>query len=1048
MNRHRTHRRTALILSTAALLPAAFTAGRCPGGQKADFYTGEKVYKMRPRPDREKHFGHIGVTGIVARVYRGVAVRVERVEDGTPAAGKLKKGQVITGVNGAALAGRNPYVALGEALAAAEATDGKLVFTVREGNSAAARKVAITIPAIGGHADTWPLNCETSRKIVNDAAAYYGGDEAFAKKHLRGRGIGGALACLFLLSTGDDRYLPRVTAYFERFPDDATKIGSHTWNNGYNGIACAEYYLRTGDESVLPIIQHYCDDARDRQHFGCSWTHWGRGVNPGYVAGGLMNPAGAQVLTTLLLAKACGVDVDEKTLLGALRFWYRFAGHGTVPYGDHRPEGGLGSNGKDGMAAAVMQAASRAKGNVAIYDLAKRRFSYSTVTSYPVMVCGHGDNGRGDALWRGIGSVHTLETRPKVFHAVMNRLTWWYVLSRRPGGGFGIAGLERFDDPGSGAGLALAYTAPLKTLQITGAPRSPHAVAFTLPAELWGNTADRAFLAVRHNAAYLKRGDPEPIHRPFYRYGSAYDRPAVDPKEAAQDEMVRNVCHERYMIRAQAAKALRAAGAFDTLENLLRDPDPRVRRAALDGMIDYRYWFSIGRGHIKTGQFTPGMVAAIRKMIADPAETWWVVDGALMALAFAPAKDIGACLPLIMPWTKHDDWWLRESSFTALTGLKNDDALLMKALPTMTAMMVDEYHTQPRQRMAGALRKILKEKKKDSPAGKAILAAFRRAVRESEIKPNRDHRQRAAEGAYNVVTAADVCLRESPETALAVAAAIRDRFEHLDTKQVIQIVGSPGSKPEGRPFGLYTVREKVPPAQRKKLDEVLCEVYLPELQRRMKAASGTDMSLISTVIDLAKIRDPAAGWKPIGTPPPAERTWRFISFDPQREQDKKPCREKKRFRKVALPKGLEKWYEPDFDDSRWNKGRAPIGVGAHKRGRVRFENKSDWGDGEFLLARTTFDLDAVDGDRYRLSILCRQGFHVYLNGHGISRYGWWKDQPYYRPIMLNPGHIKRLKKGRNVLAVYTNVEYRTGDPDRPVGQIDAYIEGLKKEDLE
>ena len=39
--------------------------------------------------------------------------------------------------------------------------------------------------------------------------------------------------------------------------------------------------------------------------------------------------------------KECGVNVDQKTLLGALRYWYRFTGHGTVPYGDHRPEGGL-----------------------------------------------------------------------------------------------------------------------------------------------------------------------------------------------------------------------------------------------------------------------------------------------------------------------------------------------------------------------------------------------------------------------------------------------------------------------------------------------------------------------------------------------------------------------------------------------------------------------------------------------------------------------------------------------------------------------------------
>ena len=54
---------------------------------------------------------------------------------------------------------------------------------------------------------------------------------------------------------------------------------------------------------------------------------------------GPQDPAGAQVLTTLLLGKECGVQVDDDTLLGSLRYFYRFAGRGTVPYGDHRGEG-------------------------------------------------------------------------------------------------------------------------------------------------------------------------------------------------------------------------------------------------------------------------------------------------------------------------------------------------------------------------------------------------------------------------------------------------------------------------------------------------------------------------------------------------------------------------------------------------------------------------------------------------------------------------------------------------------------------------------------
>ena len=88
--------------------------------------------------------------------------------------------------------------------------------------------------------------------------------------------------------------------------------------------------------------------------------------------GGMLNAAGAQLVTTMLLAKECGVNVDENTLVGALRFYYRFAGRGSVAYGDHRPEGWLGSsNGKDGMAAAIMQVACDAKSNTDIYRKAR-----------------------------------------------------------------------------------------------------------------------------------------------------------------------------------------------------------------------------------------------------------------------------------------------------------------------------------------------------------------------------------------------------------------------------------------------------------------------------------------------------------------------------------------------------------------------------------------------------------------------------------------------------------------------------------------------------
>lgn len=1004
------------------------------------YYKEPKVYELRPAPDREMHFGHIGVTGIKARIYAGVHVKVEEVEPGTPAAGKFKPGQTLLCVNGVTLKGLNPFVVLGKALTKAEATDGKLVFDVADENGAALDPVALTIPVLGAYSATWPLDCDKSKAVIKRTAEFYATNKGFKEAFFDKREMSAALACLFLLSTGDDAYLPTVKAYFAAFPKNVHKIGNHTWHNGYNGIACAEYYLRTGDATVLPILQYYCDDARARQKFGRGWTHWGNGVDPGYVAGGLMNPAGAQVVTTLLLAKECGLTVDEPTLLGALHFWYRFAGHGTVPYGDHRPEGALGSNGKDGMSAAIMQVASGARSDTSIYKEARNHLSMSMLVGYPGLVQGHGDEGRGDAIWRGVASAYALAFDPAAYHEAMQRLSWWYDLSRRASGGFGVASCQRFDDEGSGAGVAMALTAPLKTLRITGAAPSKFAKPFTLPEHLWGRAADRQFLSIKHHPAYRRFGEPEPIHASYFAFGSAYMKPSIDVNMVPRKRMLQNVYHERYMIRTQAARALRAAGALGALEKLMRDDDPRVRRAALDGIVDYNYWFGMGRQALKTEALTPGMIEAITSMLANDAEALWVIDGALMALSLAPADEIQTALPLIMPWTTHAEWWLRESAFKALLGLQANEALLLPVLPTLMQMLADEYHTMPRSQYIKHLKPILKNAPK-SEAANVIVAGLMRAVDEAKVIPG----ERSAEGGYNIAMTAKVCLSNAPETtALDIATSMRSHVAQLNTRQIVKLLATPHSNHGNKVFGLYSALALQSPEQHEALTEVLFVDYRETLLGRMAKEGESDMALIDTLVDLKQLKHPAPVWRTLGKITPDERVWRYISINPSEEEAMHP-RVQKRFRDITFPDGLADWMLPGFDDSEWPRGQAPIGIGLFERGPNAFLNRSAWGDGEFLLMRTTFECETPDRDLYRLRVLMNQGFTVYLNGHLIHTYAWWQTMPFYRPIALGPGAVKHLKKGTNVLALYGNLEYKDG---QKVGQVDVFLEGLHKADLE
>ena len=189
-------------------------------------------------------------------------------------------------------------------------------------------------------------------------------------------------------------------------------------------------------------------------------------------------------------------------------------------------------------------------------------------------------------------------------------------------------------------------------------------------------------------------------------------------------------------------------------------------------------------------------------------------------------------------------------------------------------------------------------------------------------------------------------------------------------------------------------------------------------------------------------------WKPVGTPLPEERIWRFATVDATEKKDKLEKYDGRRFRDITLPAGMENWQMPDFDDSKWTSGKAPIGKGVWKHSGITLDKfPSTWGTGEFLLMRSTFEVEDLNCDSYRIAILARQGFHVYLNGQKIHTYIRWADKPQYGSLVLKAEQIKHLKKGENVLAVYANDQYDLNSPEH-YAAIDVRIEGITKADQE
>jgi hypothetical protein len=187
-------------------------------------------------------------------------------------------------------------------------------------------------------------------------------------------------------------------------------------------------------------------------------------------------------------------------------------------------------------------------------------------------------------------------------------------------------------------------------------------------------------------------------------------------------------------------------------------------------------------------------------------------------------------------------------------------------------------------------------------------------------------------------------------------------------------------------------------------------------------------------------------WKPLGTPLPEERIWRFATVDATEKKEKLEKYEGRRFRDITLPAEMENWRTPNFDDSKWTEGKAPIGKGVWKHSGITLDKSpSRWGGGEFLLMRSTFEVEDLNCESYRIAILARQGFHVYLNGQKIHTYIWWQDKPQYGSIVLGADHIKHLKKGKNVLAVYANDQYDLESPEH-YAAVDVWIESITKAD--
>ncbi len=996
-----------------------------------------KYYKIHPQfhpyPEEGKpvqaidRFGPVGIG--IHLVQPAFTMQVKNVEPGSPAeaTGKLKQGQIIESINGRVMKDEDPREILGDILAKAEATDGVVKLVVRDKAEAPPEEVVVKIPVLGAHGATWPLNDAKSDKIVRGLADFV------ARSGPGNMGFG----TLFLLSTGEEKDLEVVSGWMRKTAEENKSLketSTAAWYCGYKGIGLCEYYLRTGDQTILHTIQLYVDYMEKTQHNG-SWGHKGIG-NCGYSSSGHLNAAGVHVLTFLLLAKECGADVDEKALNEALSYFFKFAGHGNVAYGDSTPESGFVDNGKTGGLAFGMQAAVNLtpEGEKSVY--AKARDVSATKSFYSTFWLNHGHTGGGiGEIWRGAAMSLVAEKNPVRYREFVNARVWLYDLSRRFDGSFGIVGGGRYDTPDDwGVGMGLVYTLPRKHLRMAGAPVTKYSKTYQLPKRPWGNEADEVFYDMQ--AASVRGAKPVDADKETLREDGSWPvlRKLMAP-DVTDDYVLRIAHHPELGVREYAMRTVVAKKRNDLVVELLKSTDPRVRQVAMQGI----------------SEMTDEIAALLLAMVEDPQESWWVTFCALEKLADVRAELLVPHKRRLLHWLQHEDWWMSIAAQKALTNLIQDKELAKEILPVIGEVISKSPYTGRIWLMEKMLRGADPEVQK---LASSVLAKLYGGFPAVVVTP----------GGAKVDSAEPVqmksyawMLSRLPGGYDALYHLAKQRYpdKTLQHKELFLAADTNSFSDELREGMKVLIRENLIPEFIGSANHIASnrKLLLEETTSAVpfKGNYYYQRPRIDELVDFyRKLGSNDYEWHDFG-PAIDKMQWQYHSFDPP---EKYKIGDTAHYRKVTYPAGMENWFAKDFDADKagWKSGLQPIGqidgkLGTLKRGcrgnycRCEIPIQSLW-EKEVLLARGAFDFPKFkEGHRYRLvfggmsHVGEGDGYRVYVNGKPImernrgtqSREGgiqlvynldkaWWPDFQNGDIVIAATGFLP--SNGRNTMLIW------------------------------
>lgn len=283
----------------------------------------------------EGFFMNVGPTGIRAQITHEhpTAFTVRFVFSKSPAAGKIKAGDVIVGANGFYMTtphkfGRRtvsgwdgPMTGMAKLIEDAQGKDGKLELIVwPKGSKKNEKKVEIKIAAVGRFAKTFPYNCKRSDKLMIDLCDFlvqeYEREGKFGRPHAHGAAI------LALMASGENKYSKIIRHVMGKYEgkryDPENGGGFPTWGWGYDGIVMGEYYMLTKDKSLIPAMESLAAAYRDGQDWSTGgYMHKPYAFITRRIAGGgpkgygsMSQPGGLAMVAQSIFEQA-GLKFDE-----------------------------------------------------------------------------------------------------------------------------------------------------------------------------------------------------------------------------------------------------------------------------------------------------------------------------------------------------------------------------------------------------------------------------------------------------------------------------------------------------------------------------------------------------------------------------------------------------------------------------------------------------------------------------------------------------------------------------------------------------------------